>query len=143
MDKWWKNGVAFSCIQCAKCCSARDDVAYVYVNQGERQLMAKELQLPLATFTKRYARRADDGKYYLNFVDQHCIFLEDKKCTMHHIKPTQCRTWPFWEEAMASKAEYKKQVLDFCPGSNVDSPVVKADDIEKQINETEDAFFEV
>jgi hypothetical protein len=34
-------------------------------------------------------------------------------------------------------------VLDFCPGSNVDSPVVKADDIKKQINETEDAFFEV
>lgn len=143
MNKWWKNGIAFSCTQCAKCCNVHDDMAYVYVNRHERQRIADQLQITLGAFTKEYTRRDSDGQHHLLFIDDHCIFLEDKQCTIHDAKPTQCRTWPFWEEVMVSKSEYQKQVLDFCPGSNVEQPVISADSIDKQILETEDAFFEV
>ncbi|MBC8369113.1 MAG: YkgJ family cysteine cluster protein [Planctomycetes bacterium] len=143
MDNWWKNGVAFSCTQCAKCCSARDDIAYVYVNKQERQLIADNLRLSLPEFTRKYSKRNPDGKRYLLFVNGDCIFLVNKKCTIHHCKPTQCRTWPFWEEVMASREDYQKMVLDFCPGSNVDLPLISSSQIDSQIQETEDAFFEV
>jgi hypothetical protein len=143
MNKWWKNGVAFSCTQCGKCCNARDDVAYVYVSQHERRLLAKEFKMSVATFTRHYALRENDGKFFLRFIDGHCIFLHDNKCIVHHVKPTQCRTWPFWEEVMASKEVYQNQVLDFCPGSNVDTPIISTNEIAKQIKETDNAFFEV
>jgi len=143
MENWWKNGVAFSCKQCAKCCSARDGMSYVYVNTSERRLLADNLRLSLAVFTKKYSLREPNGQWHLRFVNGSCIFLQNNKCTVHQVKPTQCRTWPFWNEVMESKAEYTRQVLDFCPGSNVKQPIVSASDIKQQIIDTDAAFFEV
>ena len=140
MDVWWKDGLPFSCTQCGKCCWGRGDVAHVYVNYEERQRLADFLDLDLATFNRRYTRLEDDGHRNLKFMDDHCVFLEEGICTVHEAKPTQCRTWPFWEELLESPEAYREQVLDFCPGSEVSDPVVSAESIRKQAEETEQAL---
>jgi Fe-S-cluster containining protein len=115
-------------------------VAHVYVNYEERQRLADFLDLDLATFNRTYTRLEEDGHRNLKFVEDHCIFLEEGTCTVHEAKPTQCRTWPFWEELLESPEAYREQVLDFCPGSEVTEPVVSAESIRAQMVETEEAL---
>ncbi|MDP6962614.1 MAG: YkgJ family cysteine cluster protein [Planctomycetota bacterium] len=143
MKNWWKYGVAFSCQRCAKCCHARDGIAYVYVNRRERAAIAAKLEVPLATFDQKYVDYQDHAKAHVKFVGGKCMFLKNNQCSINAVKPTQCRTWPFWEEIMVSQESYKQQVLDFCPGSQVSQPTIAPESIADQIQETEDAFFEV
>lgn len=140
MDEWWHDGLAFSCTMCGKCCHARGDVASVYVNFEERKRLAQFLDLPKRDFDARFIRRDGDGHRRLRFVDGHCCFLEDSTCIVHEAKPVQCRTWPFWEELLESEQAYRRQVLDFCPGSQADGPVVPAESIRAQMEATEEAF---
>lgn len=35
-----------------------------------------------------------------------CVFLESKQCSIHAVKPAQCATYPFWPQALASKADW-------------------------------------
>jgi len=142
MEEWWKDGLAFSCTQCGKCCHGRGEVAHVYVNYAERQKMADFLDIELAVFNRLYTRLDEDGHRLLKFVEGHCIFLEEAVCTVHESKPVQCRTWPFWEELLESKDAYQKQVLDFCPGSDVETPIVPAASIRAQMEETEAAVLD-
>lgn len=44
-----------------------------------------------------------------------CHFLKDGGCSIHPVKPTQCRTYPFWPSIVASRAMWKIEAT-FCPG---------------------------
>lgn len=112
----------------------------MYVNYRERQALADFLGVDLAKFNKTYTRLEESGHRNLRFVDGHCIFLDGATCTVHDAKPVQCRTWPFWDELLESPEAYRAHVLDFCPGSEVDSPVVSADSIREQMEATEEAL---
>jgi hypothetical protein len=142
MTVWWNDGLPFACTACGKCCHGRGDVAHVYVNYQERKRLAEFLELSLADFNRIYTRVEDNGHRSLRFQDNHCIFLDGPLCTVHDAKPTQCRTWPFWEELLESEEAYKEQVLDFCAGSNATGPIVSADSIRAQMESTEDALGE-
>ncbi len=140
MEVWWKDGLPFACTQCGKCCHARGDVAHVYVNYAERRALADYLQIDLATFNRRFTRQQEDGHRLLRFRDGHCVFLHGATCSVHEAKPVQCRTWPFWQELLETKTAYQQQVLDFCPGSQAREPVVDAAEIQRQMEETEEAL---
>jgi Fe-S-cluster containining protein len=75
----------------------------------------------------------------LRFKDGHCVFLVDERCSVHEVKPVQCRTFPFWEELLETPETYRAQVLDFCPGSG-EGERVPAAEIARQVTETEAAF---
>ena len=129
---WWADG----------CCHKRGDIGFVYVNYSERRVLAKQLGLSVRAFTREYTVSEDDGARVLKFSDNRCIFLEDAACKVHEAKPTQCRTWPFWRETLASKEAYKNEVLDFCLGSHKGKKVC-AEEIRRQMDETEQALWEV
>ena len=139
---WWADGLPFSCQQSGKCCHQRGGYGYVYVNARERQALADHLGLSLGQFNRRYTRSEDDGARVLRFVARACIFLEDGLCSVHEAKPVQCRTWPFWEELLASPEVYEREVRSFCPGSRT-GPTVEAASIRAQLEETEAALWEV
>jgi len=49
-----------------------------------------------------------------------CLFLQrhpdgKKTCTIYSVRPTQCRTWPFWESNLESPLDWK-QAGRTCPG---------------------------
>lgn len=52
-----------------------------------------------------------------------CIMLDRSSvpgkalCKLYQARPTQCRTWPFWQEVVES-AETWDQAANGCPGMN-------------------------
>ncbi len=142
---WWQKGLPFACTRSGRCCHQRGEVAYVYVNYRERQRLAAHLGLEVADFNRQYTRSEDDGARTLLFRQGHCIFLQERMCQVHEAKPVQCRTWPFWPELLHSEDAYQSQVREFCPGSRPrpGTPVVDAAEIARQMEQTEQALWEV
>ncbi|NQU50830.1 MAG: YkgJ family cysteine cluster protein [Planctomycetes bacterium] len=139
---WWADGLPFSCQQSGRCCHRRGDIGYVYVNYRERKALAEQLSLSVAEFTKRFTVAEDDGARVLRFEEGRCVFLDGVSCQVHSSKPVQCRTWPFWQEVLASEETYEKEVRSMCPGSR-QGPLVPAAEISRQLEETEQALWEV
>ncbi len=44
-----------------------------------------------------------------------CIFLGESGCSIHPVKPAQCRIFPFWPELVESRKEWHKTAA-WCPG---------------------------
>ncbi len=103
------------CRKCGNCCRVNGEYAYVYVTSQEADGIIKHLGLPAGEFRRKYTIRLD-GRTILRFVDDHCPFLEEKGCAVYGVRPTQCRTWPFWEENVNRKT-WNKDVLSICPGA--------------------------
>ena len=38
--------------------------------------------------------------------DEHCHFLIDNKCSVHVVRPFQCRSFPFWQMMVSSKKNF-------------------------------------
>ncbi|HEV8050891.1 MAG TPA: YkgJ family cysteine cluster protein, partial [Parachlamydiaceae bacterium] len=62
-----------------------------------------------------------------------CIFLKDKKCSVYPVRPTQCRTFPWWMQNLATPEDWK-EAAKFCEGISDDAPLVSIDIIESQLN---------
>lgn len=114
---WWSAGVRFECQQSGKCCVSHGEYGFVYLTLKDRQNIAKELSLSTREFTKKYCSKTDGVFHIADKGDPTCLFLKNKMCTIYKVRPTQCRTWPFWPETMGAKA-WKKDVVQFCPGVN-------------------------
>src|SRR5579872_4763422 len=68
-----------------------------------------------AEFERRYVYRT---KHLLRLrMPRHsqCHFLRDEGCSIHAVKPTQCRIFPFWPELTDDKREWRKAAA-WCPG---------------------------
>ena len=44
-----------------------------------------------------------------------CRFLSADGCSIHPVKPTQCRTYPYWPSLVESRALWAQEAK-FCPG---------------------------
>jgi hypothetical protein len=118
---WYAAGIHFTCTQCGNCCSGPS--GYVWFNEDELQAMADHLQVSREEFLQRYACRFE-GQWSLDEVKTRqgydCIFLERDEqgramCRVYPVRPTQCRTWPFWPENMRSPRAYRAAAKR-CPG---------------------------
>lgn len=45
------------------------------------------------------------------------LLTKDGRCSVHDIKPRQCRTYPFWPELLESKEAWDSEEL-YCEGIN-------------------------
>ena len=138
---WWKKGLPFQCQQSGKCCHARGEYSWVYVNWRERQKIAKSLGLSLEEFNRRHTLSDHRGNRILRFENGHCTFLKDQACQIHEVKPVQCKTWPFWEELLETEEIYRREVMSFCPGSK-QGKLVPGPEIARQLQESKEAVLE-
>ena len=135
---WWASGLPFSCTQCGKCCEVRGDVQWIFVPVKEQRRLAQHLELSLKHFRARYMTRTEENIASLRMDQGKCVFLLEGRCSVHQVKPTQCRTWPFWPENLASPEAWKLEVESICPGSHA-APVVPAKEIARQAEEAAEA----
>lgn len=95
----------FICNRCGECCKAP---GYVFVSGKELESISKFLKINSEKFKQDYCR---DEEPYLTLKvkeDAACIFLTDKGCLIHEVKPKQCRQFPRqWREWDA---------YDYCEG---------------------------
>jgi uncharacterized protein len=110
-----RSSLPFNCTACGKCCKT---IGSVYLSPEEVKVAADHLQLTTQEFTKMYASHTLKSQtndfqsqpwVRLKEKDDHlgypsCIFLdlETNFCRIYEARPTQCRTYPFWSNIMAS-----------------------------------------
>lgn len=118
-----KDGYEFSfdpkaCLECeGNCC--RGESGYIWVNRDEIKKISEFLGLSEDEFIKNCLKKV---KYRFTikeiFVkgEYQCLFFdsEKKRCEIYPVRPTQCRTFPFWDRYKDKK--YINEVCKECPG---------------------------
>ena len=112
-EPWYADGLRFTCSRCGNCCRGPEP-GFVEVDAHEISAMAKQLGLSLKKFGKTYLRRLDDGRMSLvEKTNYDCVFWEDGTgCQVYEVRPTQCRTFPFWPELLESKEAWDEEAIE-------------------------------
>lgn len=141
-ERWYERGLGFTCTACGACCTRHGDASYVYVREDEVDAIAAHLGMERARFFERFCV-LDQGWITLRPDLPECAFLDaDRRCTIYPVRPVQCRTWPFWDVNIESRARWDANVTPVCPGSRAaNGKVYDADRIETIARATE-AWYE-
>lgn len=130
-EPWYKEGLRFECTGCGQCCTGAP--GYIWVSEEEIEVIASHLKLSIEEFSNHFLRYVK-GRYSLlehpkNFD---CVFLKDKKCQIYSVRPTQCRTYPWWPQILKSEKEWR-DAARYCEGIQFEAPVVPVEKIEEQL----------
>ena len=105
-----------ACEECqGRCCTGES--GYIYVSKQEMKKIAKLLEMNLKIFMDEYIYK-NFYMYNINEIkngDSHeCIFYDvsSNGCTIYDARPTQCKTFPFWDYYKTRVNELKLE----CPG---------------------------
>lgn len=133
---WYSEGLHFSCTGCGGCCTGAP--GYTWVSPEEIASIAAYLKMSTAEFSRRYLRRVGD-RYSLTELRPHydCVFLEGKRCKIYSVRPTQCRTFPFWPESLSSPESWKETARR-CEGIQPEACLVPRAEIEQQLRAQEE-----
>lgn len=127
---WYAEGLHFECTGCGQCCTGSP--GYIWVDEEEIEQIADHLNLSVQEFAKRYLRRVKGHFSLLELPHTFdCIFLKDKKCQIYSVRPTQCRTFPWWPRNLKSAQDWQ-EAARCCEGINSAAPVIPLETIEQQ-----------
>ena len=131
----YQNGIRFQCQGSGKCCVSRESYGYVYLSDIDLKRFSKYFQISIKKFKEQYCE-ITDGFIHLaerSELKGNCIFLKDKKCSVYENRPSQCRTWPFWNDNMNAKV-WNKDISINCPGVGK-GKIIKKKEIDKFLKE--------
>lgn len=112
---FFDGGLRFECTACGKCCAGAPGT--VFMNRAEADRIARHLQLETDDFLRQYAYPYKHGHSLREVGENYaCIFFKDNRCTVYEVRPTQCRTYPFWSENVRSEMAWRK-TGKACPGT--------------------------
>lgn len=132
--RWYEQGVHFRCQapECSQCCSGQRGEGYVWVSAEDMQNIAAYLGMEFDKFTRRYVRQIDYAFSLIEKPNKDCVFLENGGCSIYDVRPTQCRTYPFWPDIMRAPEKWHREA-EQCPGIGVEDAPVSADEIDEQL----------
>src|SRR5688500_1640879 len=104
-EPWYSEGLRFKCTGCGQCCTGAP--GYTWVTEQEIVSIADYLNLSIDDFSRKYIRKIDE-RYSLkeDYQNYDCVFLKDKKCQIYSVRPTQCRTFPWWIQNLKSELDW-------------------------------------
>ncbi|HSP06322.1 MAG TPA: YkgJ family cysteine cluster protein, partial [Acidobacteriota bacterium] len=92
---WYSGGLKFECTKCGHCCTGGP--GYVWITIPELYRIAELLGIDDKTFVHAYVRKVNGRFSLIERPNGDCIFYENG-CTIYPVRPSQCRTFPFWPE---------------------------------------------
>ena len=120
---WYIGGLHFECRQCGSCCSG-PGAGYIWVARPEIVIIANFLKISVGQLRRKYLRRVG---LRTTIIEQSgtkdCIFLnrglhgEQRICMIYSVRPSQCRTWPFWPNNLTGPDAWNKAAQK-CSGIN-------------------------
>lgn len=116
---WYRGGLSFECTGCGDCCSGPQS-GFVWVEEAEIDRIADVLGFTdRDAFEKKFIRDIGHRKSLVEYSDGDCIFLdpETRGCLVYAVRPSQCRTWPFWSNNLESPQAWRRAAKS-CPGCN-------------------------
>ena len=104
------------CLACdGNCCIGES--GYIWINKQEIKRLSDYLNISIEELGEKYIFKTG-YKYSIRekIISKNnyaCIFfdLTKKQCSIYEVRPTQCRTFPFWEYYKNNIEEVKKE----CP----------------------------
>lgn len=117
---WYSDGLQFTCTQCGNCCGGAP--GYVWVSPDEVRQIAAFLGVDVTDFETHHTRVDHRLRSLLEFENGDCEFLVrdadgKTRCSIHPVRPTQCRTWPFWQSNLTNRRAWQATGRS-CPGLN-------------------------
>jgi len=113
-EKFWHQGLRFTCQRCDYCCTFPGGT--VTASETEFQQIAEFLQITFQQFLERYTVVVDRFVSIKSTEKGPCIFY-DQGCSIYPVRPIQCRTFPFWRDILKSKVRWD-QTAETCQGIN-------------------------
>ena len=114
-DVWFRDGLRFTCTQCGKCCTG--DPGYVWVTDDEVRRLAAFRDEDEREFREMHTRTSRGKRTLRERANGDCVLFDAKKgCTVYPVRPAQCRTWPFWDSNLETRADWE-ETERACPGS--------------------------
>lgn len=122
----------FACHRCGHCCTGGE--GYVWLQAGEAEAMAAELNMNAEAFRARYVRTvpfpgldSDGGgelrealREQIEGEGGRCSLLEGRnQCTVYDARPEHCRTFPYWRSVMEDEAGFER-ARGTCPGIRIE-----------------------
>jgi len=108
---WYSAGLAFECQSCGGCCAGPEE-GYVWITRQEIEDIAIHLRISVAEMISKYVRKVG-RRFSLREVPEtkDCVFLDTDQhgrrlCSVYALRPTQCRTWPFWDSNLRGQGEW-------------------------------------
>jgi Fe-S-cluster containining protein len=116
---FYADGLRFSCTRCSSCC--RHESGFVYLSENDLSRLANEFGMDYTAFVKTWCRwipftRNRERLSLKEKSNFDCIFW-NAVCTVYHVRPLQCRTFPFWDYILCSPQAWKNAGKG-CPGIN-------------------------
>lgn len=105
-----------ACQECkGNCCIGES--GYIWLTPSEAKQIAQLLECSYEEFVEKYLYKIG---YRLSIQERTyeggmaCVFfdLEDRKCTIYSARPSQCRSFPFWDYFKERISEVERE----CPG---------------------------
>lgn len=105
-----------ACFTCkGNCCIGES--GYIWVSPDESKSIANSLHVNLDEFMSKYLLKVGyrfslkekmyDGGFACIFFDE-----EELRCSIYDVRPSQCRTFPFWNHFKTHIKEVERE----CPG---------------------------
>ena len=132
-SRWFGDSLSFACTSCGKCCKGPSNA---YLNESEVEVLSSHLRISKFDFVKKYTEEKETPNGLLTSLktnvsffnsnpspdnikplEEHCVFLDGKKCSVYEVRPTSCRTYPFWPNTIMGKAEWTAE-SSRCEGIN-------------------------
>ena len=92
---------------------------HVWVNAEEIAALAALVeQGETAAFEAKYVRKVGARRSLIEYSNGDCVFFDSqtRKCNVYDARPSQCRTWPFWDSNLKTPEDWQ-QTCEVCPGS--------------------------
>jgi len=114
--EWFEDGLRFECTLCGACCTGPP--GYVAFTRAEAEAIASAIGVSVDALYRDYAHELPGVGWSLRELKtKHgldCVFLDRASqpgkavCSVHSVRPAQCRTWPFWPENIENERAWRR-----------------------------------